>query len=239
MCVTCCTRRRGVTPNVLMNYSIDATLLSCVHESFDQQPVQTIALCMWPLFREMSRVLCCLDQLPTASDADVFALQAARQQEIQRRQDEQVFSSFRRKCLPAEVRDDCPSEGSPGEFRESVQRALEKHTRATLSAWRNPCNLTGHTKLAIGKIGFPTVHCRYVTPTSQGSYHTSQTGVFVGLSPVCEPQAPCWKTQSVEMASDENCKERLKAGLRLFCLRSKKAICNCSIRNLVVCISND
>ena len=60
-------------PNVLMNYSIDATLLSCVHESFDQQPVQTIALCMWPLFREMSRALCCLDQLLTASDADVFA----------------------------------------------------------------------------------------------------------------------------------------------------------------------
>ena len=81
-------------------------------------------------FHDMSRIETWLDDLSTASKADVLALQAAVQQETQRRQDEQVFSRFRRKCLPADVQDDVSSEESPGEFRENVQKFW--------STWSNP-----------------------------------------------------------------------------------------------------
>ena len=35
------------------------------------------------------------------------------------------FSNLHRKSLPADVQDDCSSTGSPGEFRDNVQKFLE------------------------------------------------------------------------------------------------------------------
>ena len=60
---------------------------------------------------------------------------------------------------------------------------------------------------------------------------------FVGTGIQDRPVPPA-KLQSMEMASEENCSDRLKVGLLLFFVNFWRASRSCSIRNRVVCISN-
>ena len=74
----------------------------------------------------MSRVDSWIAQLPNLTDKEFLSVHQAVVKENEIREDNKIFSTFRRKSLPADLRDDLSSEDSPGEFREHVQHSLER-----------------------------------------------------------------------------------------------------------------
>ena len=64
----------------------------------------------------MSRVDAWIEQLPAFANKDFQTVHQAVKKEAERREDYKIFSSFRRKTLPADIRDDLSSEDSPGEL---------------------------------------------------------------------------------------------------------------------------
>ena len=78
----------------------------------------------------MSRVDAWIEQLPAFTNKDFQTVRQAVKKEAERREDYRIFSSFRRKTLPADIRDDLSSEDSPGEFGGHVRRLLENMVQA-------------------------------------------------------------------------------------------------------------
>ena len=60
------------------------------------------------------------------TDKDFQSVHQAVEKEAERREDHKVFSRFRRKSLPADIRDELSSEDSSGEFSGHIQHFLER-----------------------------------------------------------------------------------------------------------------
>ena len=73
----------------------------------------------------MSRIDTWIEQLPAFTNKDFQTVCQAVKKEAECREDYKVFSNFRRKTLPADIRDDLSSEDSPGEFGEHVRLVVE------------------------------------------------------------------------------------------------------------------
>ena len=80
------------------------------------------------------------------------------------------------------------------------------HNQRLLPLMSNPLTLVRLRNLSRVYDGFPgfqvlglawrhKMEKQIRDPSVPGSYHTQQTGVFVGLSPVCEPQAPSFRNR--------------------------------------------
>ena len=80
--------------------------------------------------RNMSRVDAWIEQLPDLTDKDFQSVHQAVVKEAGRREDYKIFSRFRRKSLPADIRDELSSEDSPGEFSGHIQHFLERMVQA-------------------------------------------------------------------------------------------------------------
>ena len=78
----------------------------------------------------MSRIDTWIEQLPAFTNKDFQTVCQAVKKEAECREDYKVFSNFRRKTLPADIRDDLSSEDSPGEFGEHVRLVVENMVQA-------------------------------------------------------------------------------------------------------------
>ena len=75
--------------------------------------------------QNMSLVDAWIEQLPAFTNKDFQTVHQAVMKEAERREDCKIFSRFRRRTLPADIRDELSSEDSPGEFSGHVQRFVE------------------------------------------------------------------------------------------------------------------
>ena len=99
VCVICCTYRNGVTPDTLTTYSLLQVLLPEFFQVSRRQNV--VGSC-----NNMSRVDTWIAQLPNLTDKEFLSVHQAVVKENEIREDKKIFSTFRRKSLPADLRDD-------------------------------------------------------------------------------------------------------------------------------------
>ena len=81
-------------------------------------------------YTNMSRVDAWIAQMPNLTDKEFRSVHQAVMKENERREDQKAFSRFRRKSLPADIRDELSSEDSPGEFKGQIQHFLERMVQA-------------------------------------------------------------------------------------------------------------
>ena len=95
------------------------------------------------------------------------------------------------------------------------------HNQRLLPLMSNPLTLVRLRNLSRVYDGFPgfqvlglawrhKMEKQIRDPSVPGSYHIQQTGVFVGLSPVCEPQAPSFRNRMKSANHHQNPSLRIR-----------------------------